>query len=204
MLDSRSVARALATAEMRFILISSVLFCLVFIPVSGIDSSAELKRRAAQGIGVSLVINSFTVLDIFPRPDSNLSPGHQGFWGFFTFNTASTSHLLFLNDRELETHTLFNAVYSYIGQLFMCSVRGRGTAQILASIFIGINNFFSGLIVRPQQMSECCWPSCDVRSIVRNVFSIGCLSSWSLGIHLLDQPRSLCLRGAVHGRLLPR
>ena len=89
MLDSRSVARALATAEMRFILISSVLFCLVFIPVSGIDSSAELKRRAAQGIGVSLVINSFTVLDIFPRPDSNLSPGHQGFWGFFTFNAAS-------------------------------------------------------------------------------------------------------------------
>lgn len=104
MLDSRSVARALATAEMRFILISSVLFCLVFIPVSGIDSSAELKRRAAQGIG---------------------------FWGFFTFNTA---------------------IYSYIGQLFMCSVRGQGTAQILASIFIGINNFFSGLIVRPQQM----------------------------------------------------
>ena len=55
------------------------------------------------------------------------------FWGFFTFNTA---------------------IYSYIGQLFMCLVRGQGTAQILASIFIGINNFFSGLIVRPQQMSE--------------------------------------------------
>jgi hypothetical protein len=55
------------------------------------------------------------------------------FWGFFTFNMA---------------------IYSYIGQLFMCLVRGPGTAQILASIFIGINNFFSGLIVRPQQMSK--------------------------------------------------
>ena len=53
------------------------------------------------------------------------------FWGFFTFNTA---------------------IYSYSGQLFMCLVRGPGTAQVLASIFIGINNFFSGLIVRPQQM----------------------------------------------------
>jgi len=54
------------------------------------------------------------------------------FWGFFTFNLA---------------------IYSYFGQAFMCSVEGMGTAQILASIFIGINNFFSGLIVRPQFMS---------------------------------------------------
>mmetsp|Transcript_24065 Transcript_24065/g.35309 ORF Transcript_24065/g.35309 Transcript_24065/m.35309 type:complete len:399 (-) Transcript_24065:34-1230(-) len=54
------------------------------------------------------------------------------FWGFFTFNWA---------------------IYSYFGQLFMCSVRGAQTAQILASIFIGINNFFSGLIVRPQFMT---------------------------------------------------
>jgi hypothetical protein len=37
----------------------------------------------------------------------------------------------------------------------MCLVRGIGTAQVLASIFIGICNFFSGLIVRPQQMSKC-------------------------------------------------
>lgn len=35
----------------------------------------------------------------------------------------------------------------------MCLVRGTGTAQVLCSIFIGINNFFSGLIVRPQQMT---------------------------------------------------
>lgn len=39
----------------------------------------------------------------------------------------------------------------------MCLVRGPGTAQILASCFIGINNFFSGLIVRPQQMSKIEW-----------------------------------------------
>uniref|UniRef100_A0A7S1V0Y6 ABC transporter domain-containing protein n=1 Tax=Grammatophora oceanica TaxID=210454 RepID=A0A7S1V0Y6_9STRA len=55
-----------------------------------------------------------------------------GFWGFFTFNIA---------------------IYSYFGQAFMCSVRGTSTAQILASVFIGLNNFFSGLIVRPQYMT---------------------------------------------------
>ncbi|KAL3805930.1 hypothetical protein HJC23_007891 [Cyclotella cryptica] len=104
MLSSSSVARALATAEKRFILIASALFCLVFIPVSGIVLDSEVKKRAGQSFA---------------------------FWGFFTFNMA---------------------IYSYIGQLFMCLVRGPATAQILCSIFIGINNFFSGLIVRPQQM----------------------------------------------------
>ncbi|KAL7546777.1 hypothetical protein ACHAWF_010122 [Thalassiosira exigua] len=102
MLSSRSVARALASAEKRFILISAVLFCAVFVPTSGIVNSPSHDFKAI------------------------------AFWGFFTFNTA---------------------IYSYIGQLFMCLVRGPGTAQILASIFIGINNFFSGLIVRPQQMT---------------------------------------------------
>jgi len=107
MLSSRSVGMALASAEKRFILISSVLFCVVFIPLSGIGNSPNhnLADRVRESIA---------------------------FWGFFTFNTA---------------------IYSYIGQLFMCLVRGQGTAQILASVFIGINNFFSGLIVRPQQMT---------------------------------------------------
>jgi len=54
------------------------------------------------------------------------------FWSFFTFNLA---------------------IYSYFGQAFMCSVKGMGTAQILAAIFIGLNNLFSGLIVRPQYLS---------------------------------------------------
>jgi ABC-2 type transporter len=35
----------------------------------------------------------------------------------------------------------------------MCLVPSMTTAQILASVFIGINNFFSGLIVRPQFMT---------------------------------------------------
>jgi ABC-type multidrug transport system permease subunit len=54
------------------------------------------------------------------------------FWGFFTFNIA---------------------IYSYFGQAFMCLVPGMATAQILCSVFIGINNFFSGLIVRPQYLN---------------------------------------------------
>ena len=35
----------------------------------------------------------------------------------------------------------------------MCLVPSMTTAQILASVFIGLNNFFSGLIVRPQFMT---------------------------------------------------
>ena len=34
----------------------------------------------------------------------------------------------------------------------MCLVPTMATAQILCSVFIGLNNFFSGLIVRPQYM----------------------------------------------------
>lgn len=34
----------------------------------------------------------------------------------------------------------------------MCLVPAMPTAQILASVFIGLNNFFSGLIARPQIM----------------------------------------------------
>ena len=111
MLNYWSVGRALATAEYRFIIIASLLFCIVFIPVSGVgvDTNYTLRQR---------VFWSFA------------------YWGFFTFNSA---------------------IYSYIGQLFMCLVRGQGTAMVLASIFIGINNFFSGFIVRPQQMIGNFW-----------------------------------------------
>jgi len=52
--------------------------------------------------------------------------------GFFTFNIA---------------------IYSYFGQAFVCLVKPMPAAQILASVFIGLNNFFSGLIVRPQFMT---------------------------------------------------
>lgn len=37
-----------------------------------------------------------------------------------------------------------------MGQLFVCLVQSPATAIILCSVFIGINNFFAGLIVRPQ------------------------------------------------------
>mmetsp|Transcript_60004 Transcript_60004/g.177918 ORF Transcript_60004/g.177918 Transcript_60004/m.177918 type:complete len:1485 (-) Transcript_60004:28-4482(-) len=53
------------------------------------------------------------------------------FWGFFTFNLA---------------------INSYFGQAFMCVVPGLATASILCSVVIGMNNFFSGLIVRPQYL----------------------------------------------------
>lgn len=67
MLNSRSVGRALATAEKKFILVSSFLFCVVFIPSSGIaDSpSQSLKERCLKGIV---------------------------FWAFFAFNSAIYSY----------------------------------------------------------------------------------------------------------------
>ena len=111
MLDYRSMGRALGFAEHRFILIASFLFCLMFIPVSGI----------AQNPDEPLSVRAFSAFS---------------YWGFFTFNSA---------------------IYSYIGQLFMCLVKGQGTAMVLASVFIGINNFFSGFIVRPQQMIGNFW-----------------------------------------------
>jgi hypothetical protein len=111
MLNYWSLGRALGTAEHRFILIASFLFCIMFIPVSGV----------AQNFEVPLRVRAFQAFS---------------YWGFFTFNSA---------------------IYSYIGQLFMCLVRGQGTAMVLASIFIGINNFFSGFIVRPQQMIGNFW-----------------------------------------------
>jgi hypothetical protein len=39
-----------------------------------------------------------------------------------------------------------------MGQLFVCLVQSPATAIILCSVFIGINNFFAGLIVRPQYL----------------------------------------------------
>jgi len=111
MLNYWSLGRALGTAEHRFILIASFLFCIMFIPVSGLAQNPDLSLRSRVLSAVS-------------------------YWGFFTFNSA---------------------IYSYIGQLFMCLVRGQGTAMVLASVFIGINNFFSGFIVRPQQMIGNFW-----------------------------------------------
>lgn len=133
MLNSRSVARSLATAEKKFIILSSLLFCAVFIPASGIadNPNQSLKERCLMGLV---------------------------FWAFFAFNSAIYSYCGAYHVQEMTfslrciTLTL-NGVWT--GQLFMCLVRGIGTAQVLASIFIGICNFFSGLIVRPQQMSEC-------------------------------------------------
>jgi hypothetical protein len=41
-----------------------------------------------------------------------------------------------------------------MGQLFVCLVQSPSTAIILCSVFIGLNNFFAGLIVRPQYLAS--------------------------------------------------
>ena len=68
MLSSRSIGRALATAEKPFMLFSSFLFCIIFILVTGIADSPglELKERVGRSFA---------------------------FWGFFTFNVAIYSYI---------------------------------------------------------------------------------------------------------------
>jgi hypothetical protein len=68
MLNSRSVGRALATAEKWFILLSSLLFCVVFLPLSGILTDPDR-----------------TLMERFKAA--------AGFWGFFAFNTAIYSYI---------------------------------------------------------------------------------------------------------------
>lgn len=101
MIGPVSLAWSLGYAEKGFILVSSTIFCAIFLFVS-FHPSAQTVR------------------------------GGLAFWGFFTFNIA---------------------IYSYFGQAFVCFFKPMATAQILASVFIGLNNFFSGLIVRPQYMT---------------------------------------------------
>jgi hypothetical protein len=82
MLDGRSVGRALATAEKWFIILSSLLFCFVFIPCSGIftDPDRTLNARFKEGVV---------------------------FWGFFAFNTAIYSYI----GRYLSCLVNFHPVY---------------------------------------------------------------------------------------------
>lgn len=92
----------------------------------------------ALGLGVAekwfILFSSFLFCAVFlPCTGLGLQFGRAlSFSGIFCFNAA---------------------IYSYFGQAFMCLVPGMSQAQILASVFVGINNFFSGLIVRPQYLT---------------------------------------------------
>merc|ERR1712176_311614 len=95
-------------------------------------------KSLAFGLGVAekpfilLASTSFCVVFYFGMGLEKSGRKFVAFWAFFTF---------------------YVAISSYFGQAFMCLTRGMKTAQILASVFIGLNNFFSGLIVRPQYMT---------------------------------------------------
>jgi hypothetical protein len=119
MVDSKSLGWALGSSEKGFILVSSTIFCIIFLGVAGADRGLlEFWVSAGDVPSAKTYIcssNSLLLLYFYQA--------------FFTFNLA---------------------IYSYFGQAFVCLFRSMATAQILASVFIGINNFFSGLIVRPQ------------------------------------------------------
>ena len=77
----------------------------------------------------------------------------------------------------------------------MCLVPSMTTAQILASVFIGLNNFFSGLIVRPQFMTGFFQVTyvrpfaSDFVALVLGHFSTS--NIWSFSV---DHSWALCLR----------
>ena len=123
MYDSASMGLALGVAEKYFILLSTTLFCLVFLATSDLENGV----RGLIGFWVSSISRNHNVLRSLILPLSGLLL----LQGFFTFNFA---------------------IYSYVGQLFVCLVKPTATALILCSVFIGIGNFFAGLIVRPQFM----------------------------------------------------
>jgi hypothetical protein len=107
--------------------ISAFFFCVVFLGMMGLDS---------------------------PRG------GNFAFWAFFCFNTGSSNSVDSLFYQCFCTFTMhrvfcfcYTEIYSYFGQAFIACVPTVPTAQILAAVFIGLNNFFSGLIVRPQYLS---------------------------------------------------
>jgi len=97
-------------------------------------NSIALALGAAEKwfIVLSTILFCFTFLSTAGlTPENRPVPRFIAFWGFFTFNLA---------------------IYSYFGQMFMCLVPSMRIAQILAAIFVGLNNFFSGFIVRPQYL----------------------------------------------------
>jgi hypothetical protein len=128
MIGSGSLCWALGVAEKGFIVASSVIFVAIFLTISFVSGSQSLRGRIEFWVSQSIrnLARQRCPLSFFCSLLYSLE--HKG---FFTFNLA---------------------LYSYFGQAFVCFFKPMATAQILASVFIGLNNFFSGLIVRPQFM----------------------------------------------------
>ena len=105
--------------------------------ISGMYGSSTIGLALGSAEKPFIILSSSIFTLIFLSTGAMMADGvrfYRGvvaFWGFFTFNFA---------------------IYSYFGQAFVCLVKPTATAIILSSVFIGLNNFFSGLIVRPQYM----------------------------------------------------
>jgi hypothetical protein len=116
-LDTRVIARTLAAAEWKFIILSGALYTAVFVPLMGLQ------------------------VQVIKEEDGTYEPIDYG-WKFFT---GLWMWALF---------TLNVGIYSYAGQMFACLVKGGATAQVLATVFIGINTTYAGLIARPYMIGE--------------------------------------------------
>lgn len=82
---------------------------------------------------IFLVSLLYSVVTFFTMGLWNSGGSFFLFWVFFTLNTA---------------------VYSYFGQTFMCLIRDVGGATGLVGALIGYNFFFSGFLVKPQNIGN--------------------------------------------------
>ena len=102
MLESSSVGRALATAEKRFIIIASFLFCVVFVPVSGIMGGET--GNEGYWIFDSITLNIYfqspniTLLYVYQIEELLANPLHSGVSSLSTWQFIHTVvRSLFLN-----------------------------------------------------------------------------------------------------------
>jgi hypothetical protein len=112
MLGYSSVGRALATAEKRFIIIASVLFCIVFLPVSGILEGGESKSwiKMYPQASCLLIPNMFHAT--ISSTVKKVAGQSFAFWGFFTFNMAIYSYcgelyIVFIHISKILSHSLY-------------------------------------------------------------------------------------------------
>lgn len=131
MLSSRSVIAGLLAAEIPFIAVISLAFPVIFVSLIGLpnyDSDSDFLR----GFGVYLFFGLNTAI-----------------YSYIGECYVSNQLLAQIRTREANTYSFFQS-----GQTFCFLVPGQGTAIVLANIFIGLNNAYSGFIASPALLTK--------------------------------------------------
>jgi ABC-type multidrug transport system permease subunit len=132
MLSSRSVMLGLLAAEIPFIAIMTILFPILFLDGLGMPNEGALLA-VARGFA---------------------------FWLFFGLNTAIYSYigeciLAIAFVQHYSDKLTINLHYCHLsGQMFCFLVPSQETAVVLANVFIGLNNLYSGFVASPATMTR--------------------------------------------------